>query len=195
METLAGKEAKRRDDRPEKMIDEKKKDLLKKLQALAERGVGGEKEGAQKKLKQLMKKYNIEEVDLSEDIEEDHDFRYHDEFEMKILHQLFYKIVPEYRKKAYTYKYGVGSKSTYGIVCTKAQALQIQIEYEFYRELWKEEVWFFMSAFIQKHNIFPPTSEAGKQEIDKETAMRMIAMMNGMKDKSITPMIEGDGEE
>ena len=41
------------------MIDEKKIELMKKLQRLAERGVGGEKEGAQKKLQQLMKKYNI----------------------------------------------------------------------------------------------------------------------------------------
>lgn len=42
------------------MIDEKKVELMKKLQRLAERGVGGEKEGAQKKLQQLMKKYDIE---------------------------------------------------------------------------------------------------------------------------------------
>lgn len=32
------------------MIDEKKVELMKKLQRLAERGVGGEKEGAQKKM-------------------------------------------------------------------------------------------------------------------------------------------------
>lgn len=41
------------------MIDEKKIELMKKLQRLAERGVGGEKEGAQKKLQQLMKKYDM----------------------------------------------------------------------------------------------------------------------------------------
>lgn len=38
------------------MIDEKKIELMKKLQRLAERGVGGEKEGAQKKLQQLILK-------------------------------------------------------------------------------------------------------------------------------------------
>lgn len=42
------------------MIDEKKVELMKKLQRLAERGVGGEKEGTQKKLQQLMKKYDID---------------------------------------------------------------------------------------------------------------------------------------
>lgn len=175
------------------MIDEKKRELLKKLQALAERGVGGEKETAQKKLEQLMKKYKIEEEDLSEDKEEDYDFRYHNEFELKILRQLFYKIVPDYKRHTYTYRYGKGSKSTYGIRCTKAQALQIRIEYEFYCALWKEEVDFFMSAFIQKHRLFAmPTSDEhiDKTPMSKKEILRMMAMMEGMQDKSIVPMLE-----
>lgn len=39
------------------MMDQKKIDLLKKLKTLAEQGIGGEKETAQKKLEQLMQKY------------------------------------------------------------------------------------------------------------------------------------------
>lgn len=46
---------------------DKKKELLKKLQALAERGVGGEKESAERKLRELIKKYNIDEAELAED--------------------------------------------------------------------------------------------------------------------------------
>ena len=52
------------------MMDQKKIDLLKKLKTLAEQGVGGEKETAQKKLKQLMQKYDVEEDELSEETEE-----------------------------------------------------------------------------------------------------------------------------
>lgn len=177
------------------MVDQKKLDLLKKLRELAERGVGGEKEGAQKTLERLMKKYNIQEADLSEDVEEDHDFRYRNEYEKLLLRQLFYKIVPEYKKKAYTYRCGRGSRTTLGVSCTKAQALQIQIEYDFYRALWKEEVDFFMDAFIQKHRIFrEPTEGGGTDEgkMSKEELLRIFAMMKGMQDKSIKPMIEGD---
>lgn len=181
------------------MIDEKKMELLKKLQALAERGVGGEKEGTQKKLEQLMKKYNIEEADLSEDKLEDHDFKYHDEFEHQLLRQLFFKIVPDYSKHTYTYRYGKGSKSTYGIACTKAQALQIQIEYEFYCSLWKEEVSFFLSAFIQKHRIFAMTPREDREDDDDkmsmEDYMRMKMMMDGMQNKSILPMIEQEEDK
>ena len=45
-------------------MDQKKIDLLKKLKTLAEQGIGGEKETAQKKLEQLMQKYNVEEQDF-----------------------------------------------------------------------------------------------------------------------------------
>ena len=50
------------------MSDLKKQVLIKKIKALAERGEGGEKEGAQKKLRELMQKYGIEDLDLSDDV-------------------------------------------------------------------------------------------------------------------------------
>lgn len=64
-------------------MDEKKKELLRKLQALAQRGVGGEKEGAQKKLEELMEKYGVEEADLTDEVEEDNDFFYKNKFEKR----------------------------------------------------------------------------------------------------------------
>lgn len=162
-------------------MDEKKKGLLKKLQALAERGVSGEKEGAQKKLKQLMKKYGIEEADISEDKEEDYDFRYHDNFERKLLLQLFFKIVPDYKSHVYVYKSGKGSRSTYIIRCTKAQALQLQVEYDFYCELWKEEVNFFMKAFIQKHKIFAITDKEENMDINPLSIEEIMSKMRQVK--------------
>ncbi len=47
-----------------------KSNLLKKVNALAEFGVGGEKENAQKKLKELKKKYTITETELKTGIKE-----------------------------------------------------------------------------------------------------------------------------
>ena len=66
-------------------MDQKKIDLLKKLKTLAEQGIGGEKETAQKKLEQLMQKYNVEEQELSDDVVERYEFRYHGEFEKKTV--------------------------------------------------------------------------------------------------------------
>lgn len=170
--------------------DEKKMELLKKLRALAERGVGGEKETAERKLAQLMKKYNIEEEELSDEKLMDYDFRYKTEFEERLLTQLFYKIADN--RSRYEYKRGKGSKTTYGITCTKAEGLQIQIEYDFYRELWKEECNFFFRAFIQKHEIFLRTEEGGREQstLTKEEIMRMMAMMEGMQDKTMHLMLQ-----
>lgn len=142
------------------MIDEKKVELMKKLQRLAERGVGGEKEGAQKKLQQLMEKYDIEESDLSDDKLEDHEWKYHNDFELRLLKQTIYKVLgKDGLNQMYHYRSGKGKKTIQGVQCTKAQAIQIGIEYEFYCETWKEEHDFFFKCFVQKHKIFPTKEE------------------------------------
>lgn len=179
------------------MIDEKKIELMKKLQRLAERGVGGEKEGAQKKLQQLMKKYNIEESDLSDDKLEDHEWKYHNDFELRLLKQTIYKVMgKDGLNQMYHYRSGKGKKTIQGVQCTKAQAIQIGIEYEFYCETWKEEHDFFFKCFVQKHKIFPTKEEMiirpqDDAEMSDEDAMRMQMAMSAMKDKSMTQRIEG----
>lgn len=175
-------------------MTDKQRELLKKLQALAERGVGGEKETAERKLKQLIKKYGIEEAELSEDKIMEFEFKYHNKWEMQLLRQLFYRMFGlKYREKTYTYRFGKGSKSIYGIACTKAEGLQLQIEYDFYKALYEEEVELFQSAFIQKHRIFDPHGGSDDAELtpeEIERIMRMQQMMNGMQDKSLNPLIE-----
>lgn len=66
-------------------MDDKKKQLLNKLKALAERGVGGEKETAQRKLQELMEKYEIDENDLSDDKKENYQFKYKNKFEKQLI--------------------------------------------------------------------------------------------------------------
>ena len=58
--------------------------LLKKVRALAEHGVGGEAENAEKLLARMMKKYGISEAELDEETRVRHDFTYHGGEEKKI---------------------------------------------------------------------------------------------------------------
>ena len=67
------------------------KELVHKLRALAERGVGGEKEAAAQKLALLMEKYGLDDADLEDEKEEAHDFHFKTEFEKDLLRQLFYR--------------------------------------------------------------------------------------------------------
>lgn len=175
-------------------MTDKQRELLKKLQALAERGVGGEKETAERKLKQLIKKYGIKEEELSEVKIMDFDFKYHSKWEKKLLRQLFYRMFGlEFQKKTYAYRFGPGSKSIYGITCTQAEGMQLQIEYDFYKAIWEEELDLFQQAFIQKHCIFDPNGGSDDTELtleEIERILRMQQLMSGMQDKTMNPLIE-----
>ena len=176
------------------MVDEKKLELLKKIQALAERGDRGEREAARKQLERLMEKYNVQEADLSNEIVSIHWFKFANEYERKLLHQVGYKIAPS--REIYAHTEGKGKRTEHGIKCTKAEALQISIEFDFYKRLMKEEMDFFYRAFIQKHEIFsdaPPPDDRRSPKLTREELFRMSMMMDGMKDETLHQMIEEGG--
>lgn len=171
------------------MIDDKKIELLRKIQALAERGDRGEREAARVQLERLMKKYNVQAADLSDDSVSIHWFRVSGTYEVKLLDQIAFKICNHF--KAYTHKSGKGMRSERGIECTDADALQIQIEFEFYNRLLNEEFLLFYRAFIHKHHIFPddPDPDVPASELTNDEYFRMGAMMAGMKDATLLKMI------
>lgn len=171
---------------------EKNMELLRKLKALAEQGVGGERENAQRLLSRLMKKYGVEDADLSDDIPEEHGFTYHNPQERALLHQLFDKIVTG--REIYRYVHGEGSKTKLFVACTKAEAIQIEVEYEFYRELWREEADWLFRAFIQKHRIFDTKPGHSTSEISDEDLLRLTMMMAGLKDATPLAMITEGGD-
>ena len=85
--------------------------LLKKIRALAEHGVGGEAENAEKLLARMMKKYGISEAELDEETRVRHDFTYHGIEEKKILRQVVYKVTGGYPEQERTQRrryHGIG---------------------------------------------------------------------------------------
>lgn len=70
-----------------------KKDLLRKLKALAEKGVGGEKINAQKKLEALMQKNGITEDELDEETAIECLFNISGIRERRLLMQIIYKVL------------------------------------------------------------------------------------------------------
>lgn len=176
-------------------MDNKKKQLLNKLKALAERGVGGEKETAQRKLEELMRKYGVEEADLSDEKKEGFKFKYKNQFEKRLILQIANKTFgDEWVDRIYIYTRGIGKRSIILIECTKFEETQIRIEYEFYKELWKEEVEFLFKVFIQKHNIFDPNGSSKNDTTEhkySEKELRRMAMMEMLlQDKTMTKMLE-----
>lgn len=69
-----------------------KAELLKKIKALAERGVDGERESAQTLLARLMEQYGISETEIEEERRETAWFPYSQETERRLLNQIIYMV-------------------------------------------------------------------------------------------------------
>ena len=86
-----------------------------------------------------------------------------------------------------------GTRQKLGIYCTKAQKLEIEMEFEFYRNVFYEELDIFMSAFINAQGIFP--ADAPKESFDKfnERDMKVAHMAGGIDKRIRAVMIDDKG--
>lgn len=110
-----------------------KAELLKKLKALVDRGIDGEKVSAEKKLKELMRKYDISENELLEDKITTVAFKYHGKEQRRLLVQIIYKVTN--CTDFYTYhsiNSGRKSKTSLGADVTAAQKIEIEFLFDFY---------------------------------------------------------------
>lgn len=82
-------------------------------------------------------------------------------------------------------KYTGRKRKQVGIECTAAERLEIQFDYDFFREALEEEMDRFFSAFLIKNGIFPPEGKERDElppprEISREEALKLEALMMGM---------------
>ena len=175
---------------------EEKIELLNKLKALAERGVGGEKIEAAKLLNKLLKKYNISEADLRSEEVKEIELTFKNKEEETLLLQVCYKVFiteEACRDKIYRYRYGKGSRNTKLIQCTPSEAAQIILFYDFYRDLWEKEKAKLFDAFIQKNRIFgKSTKDGGSNMSDKEIA-ELLKRMSAF-DEATPPSLRIESE-
>lgn len=159
---------------------------LKKLKELAMRGVGGEREQAIALLDKLTKKYGVSCDDLDETVKKNFVFEYHGKFERSLLLQIAYKVRND-RGEIYDRRYTESGRKCnieVAITCTEAEKLEIEFLFEFYKRLWKSEVDFLLSAFIQKHRLFGELKEGEEGEtLSDEDYAKLYAMMKGLDDE------------
>ena len=144
--------------------------LLKKIRALAEHG--------------------ISEAELDEETRVRHDFTYHGGEEKKILRQVVYKVTGGYAYELVYTASGRKVRTQLGADCTPAEKVEIEYLFDFYKRLWEKEKDAFLAAYIQKHRIFAIRADVETQEISREEALKMGALMQGMSDESPLRAIE-----
>lgn len=158
--------------------------LLKKIRALAERGVGGEADNAEEILRRLMEKYGVSEDELDEVERRRHDFEYHGKEQETLLRQVVYKVTGGHAYNLVYRASGRRVKTRLGADCTAAEKVEIEFLFDFYTRLWERERAAFLSAFIQKHRIFAIRDDIEPQEVSREELLKMQALMLGMSDES-----------
>lgn len=173
------------------------RERLKKLYALALRGVGGEKEQAEAILKKLIKKYGVSMEEIDEDVIKEFKINYSGAAERKILMQIVYKVTNETgRTYGFVYKKsGRDCRTILGVSCTEAQKIEIEFLFDFYKKLYKKELEALLLAFIHKHELFGRLKE-GEQgaQLSLEEEAKLYAMMGVLSNESPLLQIEGKKE-
>lgn len=163
---------------------------LRKLKVLSERGSPGEKENAKALLDKMCLKYGVT-LDQVESSDAKEMRRFHHKrsamFGHKLLAQCIYKVMGE-NTKTYTR----GKNNEIWIECTAAQAIELELDFEFYSNLLEADLKRFYSMFVQKNNIFPPNCKVA--ETDRKITRTDIALYEGITRQTRTLKIEGTKE-
>lgn len=136
-------------------------ELAKKLQALSERGEGGEKLNAQAKLDELLKKHNITIDELNG--EKITQFEFTSPLKhQRLMHQVMVMIVgPKYQ--IFGFK---NSKTEFVTNCTHSQFIEFDMTFSFYSKQYEKDLDLFYKAFVQRNRIFDRTPDSGRSWMD-----------------------------
>lgn len=151
-------------------------ELAKKLHALANGGVSGEKQNAERALNALMQKHGITMEQLEENIL---DWR---EFKRPIAHAvLFHQVAMavvgnrgrSYRESAHN------KRSLVYMETTVSEQIEIQTKFDFYLNAYKAEQEALLNAFVMRHNLYNKDSE-GKtaDELSMEELQKIAKAAN-----------------
>jgi len=166
-------------------IPEKLLELINKLKALSDEGIGGEKINAQKMLEKVMDDNGITMEDIAE-TEHVQNTLHCDDKQRRIMGQIIVHVMGKTIKM-----YGSNMVSGYIIHCTKAQFVEIISKFEFYWAQYEEELELFTSAFVYKHQLLPPdATEAKAEDLDMKKMEKLKGMMDILDNKSMVKMLK-----
>lgn len=170
------------------------KERLLKMYALATNGVDGEKETAQKILEANLAKYGLTIDDLVESNEKKkiYWFTAKDKYQRMLLGQIYCVFVC--KTKQYSTYTRADRKYDVGLEMTEVEAIELNMIYNFYLNLWKKELEkqkeILLHAFINKHDISLQTVNI-EEMTDEEIRMaeRACRMMDDLEDVSFKKQI------
>jgi len=172
------------------MTNEQKIEFAKKLYALAQFGVGGEKQNAQQMLENFLTKHNLGIEELQDSKLEFHNFDVEEKHE-----SLFSQVVYAWFNDLQIFVPKDGRKKKQLVLkMTMLDALELKVKFEFYRDLFDKEFDIFYNAFVQKNRILPPSAKSTDwgniTEEEKEFNRRVNKMQEQIERKDFVKQLE-----
>jgi len=169
---------------------EKHIELIKKLKALAERGIDGEAKNAQNLLHKMLKKHNLTIEDIEREETRDYYFKASGT-NAKLLTQIAKRVnydLPVYDVPSDKIKqYHLSGNMI--ITCTPAEFIEIEQMFDVYKKLYKKESELFYKAFLSANDLLarPPKqkSVADLTPEELEEWKRTQKMAQGIKTETI----------
>jgi len=153
---------------------------LKKIEALARAGVGGERENAERMLQLLCEKHGISLEDIARPDRKEVHFSFKNVFERRLLIQVVAYVTRTGEVTFYTRK---SKKMLLYFDLTAAETVDVRECFDHYRKEWEIKLEDFFSAFLHRNRIFAPSAPLDDQEEtpeDQARIDRIVQMMRGI---------------
>lgn len=156
---------------------------LKKLFALAERGIGGEKVVAEKKFNELLAAHNINIEDITEKAEPRcFEFSFNSKYEKKLIFQIYTMCI-----NSREMKYGQKKRKLL-FKMMPMEGIDAQNIYSILRRELNKEIKACVSAFIQVNRLFPSDSAEDDRKLSQKEIEEIRRMLNHAKSMEKTPI-------
>jgi hypothetical protein len=158
------------------MSESKYIELAKKLKALSDRGVGGEKYNAEQQLKRLMNKHGLTVEDIEGEKKEFHYFKVPTDGS-----RLFGQVASTVLGKGFDLLRDRRKQKYLVIETTASDAIEIESKFDFYYNAFAKELDVFYSAFLVANDLYPKNGDvidAGdlpKEELEKIKKIQKMA--------------------
>jgi hypothetical protein len=169
-------------------------ELAKKLKALAERGVGGERINAVEQLKRLIEKYQLDLEDINSVRLQYRVFKFdeHNELHKKFVKQIIAAVVGD--KEFY---YAGLIHNNWTVEIDDFQYVEIAEKLDFYWPIFNSEMDVFYNAFIKKNDLALVVEENKLPQLTVEEIEKLnkeYRMMQGMQKHQFKKLLS-DGNE
>mgnify|MGYP004657726813 CR=1 FL=1 len=165
---------------------------IRKLQALADRGVGGEQINAREMINRLMDKYGITPDQLDMLTLNLYRFSYSNAWERKLMSQLFY-LLGDKEWNCYTIR---GKRNVVLYECYPEDWLDVISRYEILKRDYANQLKAFYRAFLTKNNLLlpydPSSPTPSKEEFEELRLAEELAL--GIRRSVLHKQLEAKGE-